>query len=153
MKRSGERPSFEYMTEVEERSLRAWESAVEETPLVAWNAGPPSWLVRRQWDEKGKESFVAAAERIKREYFEGGYRGARRGGLRPIRTEYGRKLAVERGYATEEDFRLIDMMEELPGEPLDVKIIDSRGRCECGNALRPRGTTCWSCYRKAQRGN
>jgi hypothetical protein len=88
MKRSGEKPSFEYMTEVEERSLEAWEEAVAETPLVVWNAGPPSWLVRAHWDEKGKESFVACSERVKRGYFTEGY--PRLGGLAPIKTEYGR---------------------------------------------------------------
>lgn len=54
-----------------ERKVRlraAWERAVVEAPLDAYQFGPPNWLVCEEWDRKG-ESFEAASVRVKVRYF------------------------------------------------------------------------------------
>jgi hypothetical protein len=60
---------------------------------------------------------------------------------------------MERGYATEQDFKLIDLM--TFGERIDEDDGLQDGEfaeqvCSCGKPLRPRGTTCWSCYRRVR---
>ena len=48
------------------RLLATWERCVREEPDVAWQAGPPNWLVREK-QRKG-EDFHVAAVRVKAEY-------------------------------------------------------------------------------------
>ena len=66
-----------------------------ETPRVAWNAGPPSWLVRKEWDEK--EAFTKVADRVKARYFPKGEIGVREAELEFVKTKEGRRQAKRLG--------------------------------------------------------
>lgn len=46
--------------------LALWEGVVQQQPLVAGLAGPPSWLVLEEWN--GKEPFAEANLRVRGRY-------------------------------------------------------------------------------------
>lgn len=92
----------DFMTpERRERLLGKWEESVRDRPLMAFDAGPPSWLVREDWNEK-KEDFTTAANRVRDRYFSGGRDVARALDLRAnVKTEEGKRLLREGGWDTD----------------------------------------------------
>jgi hypothetical protein len=50
--------------------LEKWEACVRDSPSVAFQIGPPNWLVKEQ-QRKG-EDFLEAAQRVKAKYFPDG---------------------------------------------------------------------------------